>query len=371
MVPLLLAAGFSAPLGWQEPPPPVEAEKAIEQRVAAALRTLKSRKLNWYDKEYALYDLVDSGPPGQEALVQHLSKELKKLEANHWKDRTTLEKDFKKASARLARNRLNRKGAYRLEAARETLLDASRSKNLTKEMVEGVCDPAVDEIVGILEITVPQVLDTGEDLASHLASIEETLEVHRWLYDYWMDAQEVLLKAEGKWGARAKKRALPANPTRHHVELNAILETLAFAAEIMPERDRATLKSNALLFEKLEPGEGEGIRDLNILLIRAGIGSLRVDLKLCEAGRGHSKDMVDHGFFAHESPVDGKRTPSDRASLAGTSGGAENIAAGMDSGPGAIRAWWYSPGHHRNMMGSHGRTGLGRFESHWTQMFGK
>ena len=172
----------------------MEAEKTMEERVAGALRILKSRKLNWYDKEYALYDLVDSGPPGQEALVQHLNKELKKLEANHWKGRTALEKDFKKASARLAHNRLNRKGAYQLEAARETLLDASRSKNLTKKMVHGVCDPAVDEIVGILEITVPQVLDTSEDLASLLASMEETLEVHRWLYDYWMDAQEVLLK---------------------------------------------------------------------------------------------------------------------------------------------------------------------------------
>ena len=155
------------------------------------------------------------------------------------------------------------------------------------------------------------------------------------------------------------------------MELNATLETLAFAAEIMPERDRATLKANALLFEDLKPGEGDGIRDINILRIRAGIGALRVDVKLCKAGRGHSQDMVEHSFFAHASPVDGKRTPSDRASLAGTSGGAENIAAGMDSGPGAIRAWWYSPGHHRNMMGNHGRTGLGRFESHWTQMFGK
>ena len=38
----------------------------------------------------------------------------------------------------------------------------------------------------------------------------------------------------------------------------------------------------------------------------------------------------------------------------------ENIAAGQDTGEGAIHAWWHSPGHHKNMLGGHGRVGLGR-----------
>jgi uncharacterized protein YkwD len=75
-------------------------------------------------------------------------------------------------------------------------------------------------------------------------------------------------------------------------------------------------------------------------------------------------------FFDHTSPVPGKRTPSDRAARFGTSGGAENIASGHDTGASAIRGWWYSPGHHRNMLGDHARTGLGRSGSLWTQMFG-
>jgi uncharacterized protein YkwD len=32
--------------------------------------------------------------------------------------------------------------------------------------------------------------------------------------------------------------------------------------------------------------------------------------------------------------------------------------------------WWHSPGHLKNMMGSHGRVGLGNFQKTWTQMFG-
>ena len=76
------------------------------------------------------------------------------------------------------------------------------------------------------------------------------------------------------------------------------------------------------------------------------------------------------GFFSHTSPVEGKRTPSDRAARFGTSASAENIAQGQPTGPAAIRSWWYSPGHHRNMMGAFARVGLGRSEAYWTQMFG-
>lgn len=107
--------------------------------------------------------------------------------------------------------------------------------------------------------------------------------------------------------------------------------------------------------------------DLRVLL---GLNALRVDLKLCDACRGHSRDMVEHGFFSHDSPIEGKETPWKRAALEGTTAGAENIAAGAADGPDAIRMWWYSPGHHRNMLGAHARVGLGRWEETWTQCFG-
>ena len=356
---------------WQEPAPAADAATSNEQRVSAAIRVLKSRKSEWFEKEGAMGSLMELGPEGQESLVLHLSRQLKKMESTHWRNRGALEKDFRLASARLAQGRLGKKGTLRLEAARGSLLRASRDKGLTKAMVKTICDPAVAAIVGILEITVLNVLDEEEDITTLLDSIEDTLEDHRLLHDYWIEAHGALLMAEGKWQKRAEKRTPPADPGRHLEEMWGILHALAFEAEIMPPRDRGTLAFNEALFEQLQPGEAAGIRKLNILRIRAGIGAMRVDVKLCAAGRGHSKDMVEGGFFAHQSPVEGKKTPSARARLAGTSGGAENIAAGMDSGPGAIRAWWYSPGHHRNMMGNHGRTGLGRFESHWTQMFGK
>jgi uncharacterized protein YkwD len=102
-----------------------------------------------------------------------------------------------------------------------------------------------------------------------------------------------------------------------------------------------------------------------------GLRPVRLDPKLCEAGRGHSKDMAEKNFFAHDSPVSGKETPWKRAQLAGTSANAENIFVGSKSPQAANKAWWYSPGHHVNMLnpGSQ-RGGMGHHEGRWTQMFG-
>jgi len=370
MIPLLVLIGISELMEWQGPPPSAETQETVEEIVAAALKVLKTRKLSWYKKEDALLDLMDSGPLGQDTLVRQLSKDLKKMESSYQKERAALEKKFLSVASKIAQSRLNKKGIQQLEDLRKTLLAASRNGGLTKDMVKSVCDPTVEKIVGILKITVTQVLDEEKKLSDDLTSIVEDLDVHCFLNEYWMDAHKSLLQAENKWAKRAQKRLLPAVSSGHHEAMFLALEDLVFVAEIMPERDRAILASNELLFQKIQPEEGIGIRDLNVLRIRAGIGALKVDVKLCTASRGHSKDMVDYGFFDHHSPVKGKASPSDRARLAGTSGGAENISAGPDTGLGANRSWWYSPGHHSNMMGGHGRIGLGQHQNHWTQMFG-
>jgi uncharacterized protein YkwD len=80
--------------------------------------------------------------------------------------------------------------------------------------------------------------------------------------------------------------------------------------------------------------------------------------------------MVEKKFFAHESPVAGKKTPWDRAKNFGTTAGAENIANGAAAGRATIMQWWHSPGHLKNMMGAHNRVGLGNFKTTWTQMLG-
>lgn len=134
------------------------------------------------------------------------------------------------------------------------------------------------------------------------------------------------------------------------------------------------LDANAKLAAKAEvPAEEvKGIEECNLWRLLVGLNACVIDPKLCDAARDHSKDMAENGFFAHESPVAGKKTPWDRAANFGTSASGENIFAGSESAHSANSGWFYSPGHHKNMFSpGQVRIGLGQHGSHWTQMFGR
>ncbi len=135
------------------------------------------------------------------------------------------------------------------------------------------------------------------------------------------------------------------------------------------ERDLADLAEHR---EFLDPEEYACLSATNRYRVMMGMGlsACRVDRKLVIAARKHSEEMQRLGYFAHESPVADHRTAGQRAGKEGTSCSSENIAAGQSRGEGAFDGWYRSPGHHRNILGSHGRTGVGRHGTLWTQMFG-
>ena len=134
---------------------------------------------------------------------------------------------------------------------------------------------------------------------------------------------------------------------------------------IMKDNDKIAEKGN------VPEDEREGIREVNEWRLLLGLNALIIDPKLCDASRGHSEDMAKNNFFAHESPIAGKKTPWDRAANEGTKASGENIYMGSTAPSSANKGWFYSPGHHKNMFkASHKRIGLGRYGSHWTQMFG-
>ena len=82
--------------------------------------------------------------------------------------------------------------------------------------------------------------------------------------------------------------------------------------------------------------------------------------------------MQQFNFFAHESPVPGRTTFSDRAKQAGTTASGENIQMGAFKSADAVKDWFLSPGHHKNMLSeNHLRQGLGQAGKYWTQEFGK
>ncbi|MBT7969944.1 MAG: CAP domain-containing protein, partial [Verrucomicrobia bacterium] len=101
---------------------------------------------------------------------------------------------------------------------------------------------------------------------------------------------------------------------------------------------------------------------------------LRLEEKLSDAAVGHSRDMASMGFFAHQSPIPKKKSPGDRARLAGFKHrwSGENIFMGSASPVAAYDAWFGSDGH-RFIMFANGPNliGIGPYGRHWTMMTGK
>jgi uncharacterized protein YkwD len=129
------------------------------------------------------------------------------------------------------------------------------------------------------------------------------------------------------------------------------------------------MAANAAVRGQVEEAEYRQVWQTNLYRILAGKAALKLNPKLCDAAREHSKDMLEHKFFAHESPLPGKRTPQDRAARHGASAGGENIFMGDTQPEGAFWAWFKSLGHHQNMLRDYAEIGVGNHERYWTQMF--
>jgi uncharacterized protein YkwD len=240
---------------------------------------------------------------------------------------------------------------------RQTIRDVAAAANLTKEMIVEKSDPALARLEELNLVTPGEILAADPELVGEQDAL---LQLAAW----GEQAAELLPERD--------RRKLPSIPGRD--DLAAQLEGAVAAAATMAApfspADRQTLAANEALVDSLDPEEVRGIRRLNEIRLLVGLPAQATDLKLVAACRTHSEDMCREGFFAHESPVSGRETPWKRAQAAGTTASAENIAAGTDSGEGAVQMWWHSPGHHKNMLGGQPRTGLGRYERHWTQLFG-
>lgn len=145
------------------------------------------------------------------------------------------------------------------------------------------------------------------------------------------------------------------------------------------EQTRATLKD----FEAVrahnascrwaKAAEKEFAEILSHARVVMGLQGLRLDQQLSVASAGHSADMQRLNFFAHESPVPGKKSPADRAKRAKFKGGfrGENIAMGYAGAEGNYWAWFYSDGHRFNLFRKGPNTlGVGFSGRYWTMMTG-
>lgn len=139
--------------------------------------------------------------------------------------------------------------------------------------------------------------------------------------------------------------------------------------QAVPPKDQKIMMENAAARSEVPDLEYRHAWRVNLYRLLLGKGALKLNPKLCDASREHCADMIEHKFFAHESPLPGKRTPGDRARKHGTSARGENIYLGSENPDDAFWAWFDSLGHHRNMVGDYAAFGAGNVKRHWTQMY--
>lgn len=71
---------------------------------------------------------------------------------------------------------------------------------------------------------------------------------------------------------------------------------------------------------------------------------------LAQAAVGHSKDMAERDYFAHESPEGGTLSARVDATGYAWSSIGENIAKGASNAANVVDLWMASPGHCKNIM---------------------
>lgn len=97
----------------------------------------------------------------------------------------------------------------------------------------------------------------------------------------------------------------------------------------------------------------------NAVRVREGLEPYEYNALIAEVAEGHSRDMAENDYFAHDTP-DGK-TVMDRALEGGIqpSRVAENIAYGGQNGIVMHELLMNSEGHRKNLLGDYERMGVG------------
>jgi uncharacterized protein YkwD len=122
--------------------------------------------------------------------------------------------------------------------------------------------------------------------------------------------------------------------------------------------------------------ETEVIRLTNAERTKAGCAALKTDVRLTNAARSHSQDMVTNNFFSHTGSNGSDFVAREKA--AGyVSPSAENIAWGQRTPADVMTAWMNSAGHKANILNC-GSTAVGvgvvltgSGVPYWTQDFGR
>lgn len=349
------------------------------QEVIAQFRKVRGQQ---EQRLAAIEKMQGLGPIGLSQLLDIIEKESRKP-INDYR------LAFFKAATAEGVKKLNDGNLTEIAKLRSEVLALSKQPELKKEDIIKVGDPALTRLKELI-------IFNREDVITKHPELLKKRDALQTLGKQWEKCAELLMVAEAQEEERdrkdkadkekeadAPKAKAKAAPEQDSPAAEESLEIPSFekylqkeeelaAALAMPMDDhtRLTFAANAQITGKLDPEEARCILDLNLTRSLLGLKALQIAAPLTAAARDHSADMEKLKFFSHESPVSGKKSPGDRAQRFGSSYSAENIAMGTIDGTAANLMWWHSPGHHKNMLGSHSRVGVGRSGIYWTEMFG-
>jgi uncharacterized protein YkwD len=303
-------------------------------------------------REAICQQVCDIGPAAVPLMAAAIEKELQPQLRRYTGS-------FQQQAAAVAKKRTAKVDINEVAQLRKTVLGLQyRGADFTKETIVRDGDPALKRLEQICVIDRSKVLEQSADLQAERKKLQG-------LGKLWESCQSQMPKPPVPEGQETPKAASFEE---------YLLGEEGFAAALaapMDPKTRNVLMFNARLAEKLDREEARTILACNLMRNLLGLSALVIDPKLCEACRDHSKDMETLKFFAHESPVEGKKTPWDRAKRFGTIASAENIFMGLRDGKAANEGWFHSPGHHKNMLAAdHVRIGVGRSGVYFTEEFG-
>lgn len=237
----------------------------------------------------------------------------------------------------------------KIAALRKTLADLRNDPELSKDKLTKTGLPALDQLAVLYRQQSKTVAAQQAKAARAAGQLKQLTALLDALDEQWEVGDAPLPMQDYRMKAQELSAALASPDTAAH----------------------EVLQANAALAPKLDREIVAGMNAVNTMRMMCGLNPLAYDLKLCKAAEGHAADMEKKNFFSHESPVTDKKTPWDRAQLAGTTASGENIYMGSTVAMDALKGWFLSPPHHKNMLNDgNKRQGLGRSGKYWTQMFG-
>ncbi len=229
-------------------------------------------------------------------------------------------------------------------------------------------DRMLGRLSALLDYDVIDALQREPALAATAAELEAVIdegEEHRRYHDRaWKEL------ADAGRDARWLERREPApEPERWRRRLESGRRLAALEAERLDPEQVAVRARNHELGAELRAAPLEAVKELNHYRALAGLPLLEIELGLCRASDNHAADMLEHGFYAHESPVAGREEFWQRAEEEGAEARSENLASGTERAEVAVRAWWTSFGHRKAMMGPYRQIGIGRAGEYWVALF--